>query len=64
MLGPLSGVQSMSWTETPAEAFRRRCEAKKALAEKEAHIRKCYKLMRQAKFTEEELLRMGYEENE
>ena len=28
MLGPLSGVQSMSWTETPAEAFRRRCEEK------------------------------------
>ena len=58
MLGPLSGVPRMSWTETPAEAFRRRCE------EKEAHIRKCYKLMRQAKFTEEELIRMGYEENE
>jgi len=58
MLGPLSGVPRMSWTETPAEAFRRRCE------EKEAHIRKCYKLMRKARFTDEELIRMGYEENE
>ena len=47
----------MSWTETRAEAFRRQCE-------KEAHIRKCYKLMRKAKFTDEELIRMGYEEDD
>tara|TARA_R100000458_G_scaffold33543_1_gene30872 strand:- start:511 stop:648 length:138 start_codon:yes stop_codon:yes gene_type:complete len=31
----------MSWEETRAEAFRRMCE-------KEAHIRKCYKLMKKA----------------
>ena len=37
---------------------------KLTIEEKEAHIRKCYKLTRKARFTDEELIRMGYEENE
>ena len=37
---------------------------KLTIEEKEAHIKKCYKIMRRAILTDDELMKLGKEENE
>ena len=63
MLGPLSGVPRMSWTETPAEAFRKRLEesAKKSEEISKKIIADC---QRRQKNHDEWLIKKGMEEIE
>ena len=63
VLGPLSGVPRMSWTETPAEAFRKKLIAD---AEESARISKMIiaDCERRQKEHDEWLIKKGMEEND